>query len=759
MSGKDLPRSWEEDGYQVSRTTVWSAPGCHAGCGILGYVKDGKLVKVEGDPEHPFNQGHICPRCAAMPYEVNRTDRLLYPMKRDPSERGNPDAWERITWDEALDLIETKFKEIIDKYGAKTLQAFNGTGRDILWQSQRLIYSMGSPHAVSYFSGEACWMPRLVAYTAAVGEYMMPDCPECHEDRFDNPTFRIPEVIFNWGCNPVQSSSDGFFGDWIVQCMKRGSKLVVVDPRLTWMAARADIWIQPRPCTDSLLAMAMLKIIIEEDLYDHDFVEKWTYGFEALAQRCSEYDLDDLCTRAWVDKDLVVEAARLFAAGNNTCVQFGLSFDQQMHGIAGVRAVIAMLAICDDLDVPGGQIFTGPPYDFSYFSWGFKELPEEVQRDLVGYDEYPFIRLGMVLDQPDMQLIQAETGDPYEYRGAIMMGTNPLCCMSVMDLSRVYPVIDKLEFIVVCDYQITPTIQTLADVALPVKMAVEKLGMIAKRTGACAISPLEGLEIQGEPKSDAEIALLLGKRFNADMWPWENEEEIYDELVKKSGMKWREIEEQNWMYPGLEYRRYEKGLLRPDGQPGFNTATGRVELYSVFSEAINDNPLPYAAEPFYGPYTTPDLYEEYPVICMTGTRNIQFFHSEHRDNPNLREIQPDPLVELNDEWCKDNEISAGDWVWLESNVGRVKHRAKPTPTLRYGMANVNSGWWFPEMDPHDDPMYGCWDVNPNLLIEPGHQGPTGYGSDVEAVLCKVYKCDPEDACRETIRPFVKGKAR
>lgn len=94
MSGKDLPRSWEEDGYQVSRTTVWSAPGCHAGCGILGYVKDGKLVKVEGDPEHPFNQGHICPRCAAMPYEVNRTDRLLYPMKRDLSERGNPDAWE-----------------------------------------------------------------------------------------------------------------------------------------------------------------------------------------------------------------------------------------------------------------------------------------------------------------------------------------------------------------------------------------------------------------------------------------------------------------------------------------------------------------------------------------------------------------------------------------------------------------------------------------------------------------------------------------
>ena len=742
MGRPDLPVTWEEDGYTVTRTTAWSAPGCHAGCGLVCYVnQDGILEKVEGDRENPFNQGRICPRCAVLPDVVNSPDRLLYPMKRDPSKRGDPDAWEQVSWDEALDLIYNEMTRLADEYGAHTLQTFCGTGRDILWQVQRLAYAMGTPHVESYSSGLACWMPRLVSYNVSTGGYMMPDCSECHEDRYDNPEFKIPEVVFCWGNNCVASSSDGFFGDWLVEVMRRGSKLVVIDPRLTWLAARADLWIQPRPAVDSAIAIAMLKVIIEEDLYDHDFVEKWTYGFDELVERCAEYDFDDLCEKAWVPADKIREAARLFAAGNNTAVQLGLALDMQRNGIGAVRAIISMLAICNDIDQPGGQIFTGAPFDFHYFSWGFDELPEDVQKMVVGYDEYPFIRMGMVLDQPDLAVVQAETEKPYGFTGAIMMGTNPLACMSNADLNRVYPVLQKLKFIAVADWRITPTIQMLADVALPVAMCVEKLGMIAKRTGAFAMSPLGGLKIKGEPKSDAEIAWLLGRRFNKEMFDYDSVEGIYDFLVKKSGLTWAEIRKQHWAFSGQEYLRHEKGLLRKDGMPGFNTRTGRIELYSPLAEEIGENVLPYYDEPYYSPYTTPDLYKDYPVIVMTGSRNIQFFHSEHRDIAKLREIQPDPLVEMNDEWAKEQGFRDGDWVWIENKIGRIKHRAKLTPTLKWGMANVNSGWWFPEIDPHDDPMYGVWDVNPNLLSELGQQGPTGFGADVKALLCKIYKCE------------------
>ncbi|NTW28865.1 MAG: molybdopterin-dependent oxidoreductase [Coriobacteriia bacterium] len=743
MGNLNLPVSWQEDGYTVTRTTHWSAPGCHAGCGILCYVnnENGVLEKVEGDKENPFNQGRLCPRCVVLPDIVNSPDRLLYPMKRDPSQRGNPDAWERVTWDEALDLIYDEMTRLSNEYGAHTLQTFCGTGRDILWQVQRLAYAMGTPHVESYSSGLACWMPRLVSYNVSTGAYMMPDCSEMHEDRYDNPEFKIPEVMVVWGCNPVASNSDGFFGDWIVEVLRRGTKLIVIDPRLTWMAARADIWIQPRPAVDSAIAMAMLKVIIEEDLYDHEFVDLWTYGFEALVERCAEYDFDDLCEKAWVPADKVREAARVFAAGRYSSVQLGLSLDMQRNGIGAVRSIISMLTICGDIDQPGGQVFAGAPFDFHYFSWGYKELPEDVQKMVVGYDEYPFIRMGMVLDQPDLAVVQAETEEPYGFTGAIMMGTNPLACMSNADLNRVYPVLQKLKFIAVADYRLTPTIQMLADVALPCAMSVEKLGMIAKRTGAFAISPIAGMTPIGEPKSDAEIVWRLGKRFNEKMFDFDSVEEIFDFLVQKSGLTWAEIRKQHWAYAGQPYQRYEKGLLREDGQPGFNTRTGRIELYSSLAEDIGDNALPYYDEPYYSPYTTPELYKEYPVITMTGTRNIYYFHSEHRDVAKLREMQPDPLVEMNDEWGKEQGFRDGDWVWVENKIGRIKHRAKLTPIVLSGMANVNSGWWFPEMDPHEDPMYGVWDVNPNLLSELGQQGPTGFGADVKALLCKIYKCE------------------
>ena len=217
-------------------------------------------------------------------------------------------------------------------------------------------------------------------------------------------------------------------------------------------------------------------------------------------------------------------------------------------------------------DLHGGSV------RFPLFQLGFDELPEDVQKMVIGYDEYPFIRMGMVLDQPDLAVVQAETEKPYGFTGAIMMGTNPLACMSNADLNRVYPVLQKLKFIAVADWRMTPTIQMLADVALPVAMCVEKLGMIAKRTGAFAMSPIAGLKIKGEPKSDAEIVWLLGKRFNEKMFPYDSVEEIYDYLVKNSGMTWREIRNQHWAYPGQEYRRYEKGLLRKDGLPGFKHA-------------------------------------------------------------------------------------------------------------------------------------------------------------------------------------------
>jgi anaerobic selenocysteine-containing dehydrogenase len=731
--------TWEEDGYTVSRTTAWSAPGCHEGCGVICYVKDGKLVKVEGDPESPFNQGRLCPRCVVSPDVVYHPDRLLYPMKRDHSRRGDPDAWERCTWDEAYDLCESELKRIAKEYGPESIQVFCGTGRDILWQSQRLSYAIGSPNVTSYGTGLSCWMPRLVAYIMTMGSYCQADCSQLFPDRFDHDGYKIPEVMIIWGNNAPSSSSDGFYGNWIIECMERGTKLIVVDPRLTWLSARAEIWLQVRPAVDAALALSMLRVIVEEDLYDHDFVERWCFGFDEMVENAKKYDLDEMAEKLWIPKEKIQAAARMFAKANNGAVQLGLSLDMQRNGVSAVMGIIALMAICGNIDVPGGNIFTPTPGHVGTFGWGWDNLPQETQERLVGYNEYPMIRMGMRLAQPDLLLEQAEKDEPYPLRGGFMMGTNPLNCMG-QPLDRVYKVLQKLEFIAVCDYVMTPTIQTLAEVVLPIAMFPERDSIQSCYANLGAIRRIAGIERPGEIKSDNEIVLELGKRFNEEMFPWADVDEMLDVILMPSGMSFSELKDYvQWYGEDTAYRRYETGKLRKDGKPGFNTPTGRIELYSSLAESMGVHPLPFYEEPFEGPYSTPEIYEEYPLILMTGTRNIQFFHSEHRQVKKLREICPDPFFEIHPDTAIELGIQEFDWCWIETRRARIRHRAHITESIHPKMSNVQTGWWFPEMDPHDDPMYGAWDVNPNLLLVAGHQGETGFGADCKALLCKIYK--------------------
>ena len=259
----DVPWKWEEDGMTVIRGTARSAPGCHNVCGILSYVKDGKLVKVEGDPEDPYNQGRLCSRCLCIPDYVYSEERLLYPMKRAKADRGK-DKFERITWDEAYDIIVENFKAVADKYGADKIACCQGTGRDI-HQVTRVNASVGSPNeGVPYFAGNSCYLPRIASMACMLGDPCVMDCSQFLPERYDDPRYVVPEYCIIWGHQPFYSNADGFYGHWITDLMKRGMKVAVVDPQLTWIAAKAgEDWLQVRPGGDGALAMAMLKVIAD----------------------------------------------------------------------------------------------------------------------------------------------------------------------------------------------------------------------------------------------------------------------------------------------------------------------------------------------------------------------------------------------------------------------------------------------------------------------------------------------------------------
>ena len=260
---------------QIVRTTSWSAgPGCHGTCGVLAHVKNGKLVKIEGDPDHPWNQGRLCARCLAMTQYVYHPDRLTHPLKRVGA-RGEG-KWQEISWDEAYDLIEQKLGKIREEFGPESVIFSMGTGRDIGAWICMLAYAYGSPNVMFAMSGNACYSPRIAAVETVLGDYCVPDASQWLPDRYDDPRYEVPECIVIWGYNIPNTCPDNIFGHWFIDLMKKGTKIICIDPRLSWFASRADFWLRLRAGTDGALAMGFLNVIINEDLYDHDFVDKWT---------------------------------------------------------------------------------------------------------------------------------------------------------------------------------------------------------------------------------------------------------------------------------------------------------------------------------------------------------------------------------------------------------------------------------------------------------------------------------------------------
>ncbi len=260
---------------KIIATTAWSAgPGCHGGCGVLAHVEDGRLVKVEGDPNHPFNQGRLCARCLAMTQYVYHPDRLTKPLKRI-GERGEG-KWQEISWDETFDYVTEKLSKIRDEYGPESVIFSMGTGRDIGAWICMLAYAYGSPNVMFALSGLACYSPRIAAVTTVQGDYCILDASQWFPKRYDDPRYKQPEVIVIWGYNIPSTCPDNVFGHWITDLMKKGTKIICIDPRLTFFASRAEKWLQLRPGTDGALAMGFLNVIVNEGLYDKAFVADWT---------------------------------------------------------------------------------------------------------------------------------------------------------------------------------------------------------------------------------------------------------------------------------------------------------------------------------------------------------------------------------------------------------------------------------------------------------------------------------------------------
>lgn len=733
---------WTEGDTKIVRSIARTAPGCHEGCGVLLYVKDDKLLKVEGDPEYPINQGRLCPRCICLPEVVYHPDRLTYPLRR-VGKRGEG-KWERIEWEEAFDTIADRMAELREQCGPQSMVFCQGTGRDIMPYISRLAYSYGSPNIITFgpLHGNACWWPKVIGMKSILGAYAVADCAQSFPDGFNNKGWRVPGCLVIWGNDPVVSNPDSFMGYWIVECMKRGTKLIVIDPRKTWLASRAKIWIQVRPGTDSALALGMLNVIINEGLYDKEFVEKWTHGFDELKIRVQDFPLDKVSEITWVPREQIAEVARVYAKDKPAAVQWGVALDQTKECVPTLHAIMALWALTGNIEVPGGNVFSRELYGMDQqFHWGYELMSREQWDKKSGKGMYPLLDLHPYFPGPGEAMIeQMLQGEPYPIKGSWIQSTNTIAC-GAADPKRTYQAFKKMELNVVVDLFVTPTAAAFADFILPAATYAEKDGIaipIGMSTFVGTIN--KAIEPVGECKSDLEIDYEVGRRLNPDAWPWTGILEVLNVLAKPTGMKFSELREKGFASDSFVYGKHEKGLLRPDGKPGFNTQTGKVELYSTVFEKCGLDPLPYFEEPPESPATS-EIAQSYPLILITGPRVRGFFHSEHRQIPSLRKMNPDPLTEIHPETAHSLGIRDGDWIWIENKHGKCRQRARLTDRIHPRMVSAQHGWWFPEMDGREPYLFGVWKSNVNLLLPSGWTGKSGLGYPFKTQMCKIYKAE------------------
>jgi anaerobic selenocysteine-containing dehydrogenase len=682
---------------------------CHGGCGVLVYVKNGKIAKIAGDPDCPINHGTLCSKGIGASQLVYHPDRLTYPVRRVGSKGSG--KWERISWDEALDAIAEKILNYKESFGAESIVMGYGTGRENEAVIYRFANLLGSPNTLT--AGHFCYGPRIATTIITCGTNPIVD--------YENN----PKCIMVWGNNLVISNPDCYKGEPFSTALDAGAKLIAVDPRLTRIAARADIWLPLRPGTDTALALGMCNVIVQEELYDKEFVENYVHGWDAFVRRVNEYPLKKVEEITWVPKEKIQEAARLFATTKPAAIQWGVAIEQQVNCADNNRALLALMGITGNIDVQGGQMLFSSPKIRNVGQFGaHKMLSREQAEKRLGGDRFRLAGNFAIIN-PKCVWDAILEEEPYPVKMLFFISSNPVLTRG--NAREVYRALEAVEFMAVADFFMTPTAE-LADIVLPAAtwLEMDYIGDFWKRHGY--ILPRRKVVQIGECRSDHEMLNDLAHRVGQGEHWWDTFEGGLDHILEPMGITWKDFEKMDYIRGDVNYRKYK--------EKGFSTPTGKFELYSTLLEKWGYDPLPQFREPPEGPNSSPEIYKKYPYILITGRRQPGFFHTENRQLPWLRELHKDPVVEIHPETAEKEGIGEGDWVIIESPRGKVRQRARLFAGMDPRIVSAEHAWWFPE---NKDPGHGWDESNINILTSNAYEDcdPAMGATHVRTLLCRI----------------------
>ncbi|AEG16422.1 Trimethylamine-N-oxide reductase (cytochrome c) [Desulfofundulus kuznetsovii DSM 6115] len=702
---------------------------CPNHCALKVIVEDGKVVEVKaaGGSGFPVHMCSVQKGADHLIGTVNSPDRLKKPLRRKGAK--GEGKWEEISWDEALDTIAAKLLEVKEKYGPERVVLILGEPKGMEFAfAQRFATAFGTPNVIT--PGNYCGVQNTEALRYTFGSrYIMA--------RMDSN----PKVIVIWGANPAHTggtfSNIGRY-DFNRALVSGDTKLVVVDPKNIeiWpekgmRASDADYWIRPRPNSDGILAMGMIKVIIEEKLYDREYIENWTVGFDELCKEVATFTLDEVEELTWVPKETIQQVARLYATNKPGIIGTGNALEGSVQAFQTLRAICILRGITGNVNTPlGGHVELVPPkyHPPGSFMLGdlkdrLREYPRSPERTICGPDFGLASRFGYVPTQALVHALLEEK--PYLPKVGLAFVTNPL--LTYPDSKATEAAFRKFELLVVSELFHTATTR-IADIVLPAAFLHEHDSIaywpawFANIRANCKV-----VDPPGEAWSDMKIINELAKRVGLERYFWENEEQALDYMLKPLGLTWKQFRDE------VKYL-HGKSKYDPDKVAGYGTPSGKVEIYCEALKKANVDPLPRfkdLKEPLMGRF---ELSEEYPLI-MTNYKSEIFMLSGYRNVEAMRKKSLAPTTYMNPETAKELGLQDGDWIYIETYKGKMKQRLSVQPGMHPKVVNVEFGW--------GDHVYE--DANMNLITDyaPPWDYPTG-SVTLRGYPCKVYKAPEKE---------------
>ena len=671
---------------------------CERTCGMQVAVSGNKVTRVEGLEEHLKSKGDLCVKGYAALDIMYAPDRLRSPLKKENG------TWKQLGWDEALDLLATKLDGVKERYGASSLCVYHGQtyvkNAIAMFCMKRFLNAYGSVNLCS--AASECFIPHLLNGIATFGSLAFADVERS-------------KCVIIWGSNPFASGS-------MVACSmprtiklftelkKQGTSFIVVDPRTPTVASLADLHLRVRPGTDGALALGLMRVLIDEDLYDKDYVKNHTSGFDELKGLVRGYDLETVEKITMVPRREIEKAARMFAAQRPASIIPGVGVEHHTNTVQTLRALSILLSITGNIDVPGGNTFLSP----TIFAPAQIEDGAAPADKPIGMDEHPMFVSMINQAQALVVLEKVIENKESPIKAFISAGGAPL--PELANSTKMRELFGKMEFVAVIDLFMTETARH-ADLVLPAAFFLER-EEIAPMPLNLQTRAVDGGQCWPDWKFWWELARRMGygKHF-----PWKDFEELAGFVLEPTGVSLEELKK----HPGGIAQVLQPGQFLKEG---FYTYSGKIEIYSRSLESNGYDPLPLFCEPLESVVSTPALAREYPLTLTTGGRHPAYLHSQHRNIPGLNKLFREPFLEIHPQTAGSCGIEDGDQVEVASPRGAITIRARVTDNIMPQVVHLPHGWI---------------EADCNVLTDHEKRDPISGFPGLKSSLCSVKKIAPQ----------------